>query len=206
MARNRTLPKLAAACAVFAAAGIAASAVLQSSNAGPARPWSFGGGVPGNPIQVDSLAQQAAAYAGVDVASIRSVIATADLKFLAGLSPGGVCFAAETADTMLGFECLTDLLETKPDRAFVVRFELAGSASTAASSIRLVGIARGDVTRIEVQSVGGRSTSLSLNAFGGFAYSTQAHADVAVALNAYGPDGALIESMPISIAPPDSRS
>jgi hypothetical protein len=163
-----------------------AGPALGFFGAEPTPSWTWPEGVPGEPIRAPEFVRSVNAtgsprFARVDLDTVRKVSAAGVLnegyEFLAarGLD-GGVCLArvgmtGSRASSMSPFGCLGDAgpsglhIETE---AVLIGSTAGGHRGSAVDYSILVGVARADVGRVELQLVNGDTIRLPLNQWRGF--------------------------------------
>ncbi len=181
--------------AALAAAAVVVVGLLVAGPAFGLRPVVFGGeptptwtwpeGVPGDPIKPSKfvVSLNAGAHgrfdARVDLRTLRQVAAIGEgygassILAARGLN-GDVCLAKLTGQAGSPFECLHD--SRRPSRmkfdeqAVLIGMSGGGRRGSVVDYASLIGVARADVGRIELELVDGTTIDLPLNQWRGFGY------------------------------------
>jgi hypothetical protein len=156
----------------------------------PTPSWTWPEGVPGEPVEVPNIVRDANDQLGgrlrrdrVDLSTVRQIVsagaASAQNAFLAarGLN-GDVCLAKVGAGGHMGtpFECLHDPprpgVPSSDEQAVFVGASAGGHRGSVVDYSTLIGVARADVGRVELELVNGEKIDLPLNRWRGFGYYT----------------------------------
>ena len=154
----------------------------------PTPTWTWPDGIPGVPIRPPKLVEELNGTANgrvgdlVDLSTLRRIVAIGQgegrSEFLAarGLD-GDLCLTklASAGHAGAPFQCLHDL--RKPgvpptDEAAMIGVSAGGHRGGVVDYASLIGIARADVGRVELQLVNGETIELQLNRWRGFGYYT----------------------------------
>jgi hypothetical protein len=150
--------------------------------------WLWPVAVPGERVALGAALRDDAARAGVAAGSLRELATsgerTARLTLLAGQRGGETVLATETGARLGAVEPLPE--PTSPLRAF------------STSDGRVVGVARGDVSRVVAALADGRAVELPLNEWRAFAYDD---AEPVASLTAYELDGHSLGSVGLPSTP-----
>jgi hypothetical protein len=182
----------------------------ESSATAPAFEWS---GLPGRQLEVDFPMQMAAATkqggVPVDVDDVREVAAVGSGSSRLSLIAAGsaedestVCFSVRLGRTIAAFHCLPEVA----GEALLVRDAAGGETPDVADWVGLVGVARDDVTRVEVRLASGETRDLALNEWRGFGLRESAPDGGAVSVRAYDGSGLLLEEFRIAPQTPPCPS
>ena len=153
----------------------------------PTPTWTWPDGIPGTPIQPPKLVEDTNLNANgrvgdpVDLSTLRRIVAIGQgdgrSEFLAarGLD-GDVCLTKLAAAGHVGapFQCLHD--PPKPgvpptdQQAVMIGMSAGGHRGSVVDYASLIGIARADVGRVELELVNGETIELPLNRWRGFGY------------------------------------
>lgn len=197
MIRIRLSRKSAGIACLTLVATIAAGIVLfagSSSNTAQAGTWSWGAGVPGDPVAVNQTTATVARLGGVDAATVRQVTGASILvdgrqrtfNVLAASGPAGqTCLSLGGTEFARSFHCADEIGQ----QPFVENVIRGGSEQFATDWIVIVGVARSDVARVSVTLPSGATRDLPLNKWRGFAYVAGSRGDLPQTLAAYGADG-----------------
>jgi hypothetical protein len=199
MTANRRRNRIVIAVALFgvAAVALAISRVATPADAAKARQarlWTWAARVPGVKTDDMSLAAKAAGAAGLDPATVRSVVASGKGRGVARLvsassASGGVCFATTAPGEASSFSCR----QPSTREAVLVRVVYGGSSLDSVDHVTVVGVGRGDVGSISVTRADGTLRTLALNRWRGFGYAADDPSSSPMALSAYGRNGSLIQ-------------
>jgi hypothetical protein len=159
----------------------------------PSPSWTWPEGVPGEPIRMPEMVRSVNEQLHgkmlrdrVDLSTVREIVSAgtteAEEAFLAarGLD-GDVCLAklgktASHASTFSPFECLNDPprpgVPGSEEQAVFIGASGGGHRGSVVDYSTLVGVARADVGRVELELVNGETIELPLNRWRGFGYST----------------------------------
>lgn len=156
----------------------------------PTPSWTWPEGVPGEPVEVPTIVRDANEQLGgrlrrdrVDLSTVRQIVSAgegpAQNAFLAarGLN-GDVCLAKVGGGGHVGtpFECLHDPprpgVTSDDEQAVLLAPSSGGHRGSVIDYSTLVGVARADVGRVELELVNGETIELALNRWRGFGYTT----------------------------------
>lgn len=188
-ARRRRAIALAAAIVVLAAALLLAAPALGLRpvifGEEPTPTWTWSEGVPGKPIKpspfVVSLdAGEHGRFADhVDLRTLRQIIAMGEgfghssILAARGLN-GDVCIAKLTGSAGSPFECLHDPsrrgVPSIGEQVVQIGMSMGGRRGSVVDYASLIGVARADVGRVELELVDGETIELQLNQWRGFGY------------------------------------
>jgi hypothetical protein len=194
----RALVLTAALALVGAAMLVAAPAlgfrqVADVFGSEPSPTWTWPEGVPGERIPVPEMVREVNEQLHgkllrdrVDLSTVREIVSsgTAEFEqaFLAARSlSGDVCLAklgrtASQASTFSPFECLHDPpkpgVPSSDEQAVLLGVSGGGHRGSVVDYSTIVGVARADVGRVELELVNGETIDLPLNRWRGFGYST----------------------------------
>lgn len=191
--RRVGLPAVAAA-AVAATALAAFPAWLVFGGDGPAGvtgtaragagTWGSSEAVPGRPVAADRVLGVAMRESGVLPARLGQVLAHGSgeekIALVAAADAGRVCYAVRAERFVGDFLCPRRL-----DSEVLIQFSVAAAGSP--RGLRVVGVARSDVTRVVLELSDGTRHALRLNRWHAFAYSAPSHPGSVRFLTAYGP-------------------
>ena len=190
-------PRATRGLTVLAAAALIAGALLVTGSAfgfppigdvlgdEPAPTWTWPEGVPGDPVRPPEIVRSVNGQFGqaVDLSTLRQVVSAgrghAENAFLAARGRNGdVCLAKIGGGGSIGadFECVHD--PPKPgvppleQRAVLVGDAAGGHRGSVVDYSTLIGVVRGDVGRVELELVDGKTIELPLNQWRGFGYYT----------------------------------
>jgi hypothetical protein len=189
---SRRLKRYAALGLAAIAAG-ALAAVLVPRGGATAR-WEWPGGVPGATHIPTAVERGLAQRSSVDPASIREVVSAGHFRLLAGRRGSDVCLGTSTGTIASSYECASEL--SRP--LFLQTFSEGGAA---VDRYELVGVARNDVRRVELQLSDGSTQSLPLRRWRAFAFAAARPAPMPVEITAYD-SGGPIGSEDISASAP----
>jgi hypothetical protein len=158
------------------------------------RLWRWAARVPGVRTEDVPLAAEAARAAGLDPATVRSVVASGtgrgEARLVSASSPsGGVCFALVAPGQASSFSCR----RPAATEAIVIRLVYGGSSLGSIDHATVVGVGRGDVESVSVTSEDGTVRLLALNRWRGFGYTAADTGSLPAALSAYGKNGSLLQ-------------
>jgi hypothetical protein len=184
---------LLAAALLVAAPALGFRQVVDVFGSEPSPTWTWPEGVPGEPIQVPEMVRSVNEQLHgkmlrdrVDLSTLREIVSSGtaefDQAFLAarGLN-GDVCLAklgrtASRASTVSPFECLHDPpkpgVPSSDEQAVFLGVSAGGHRGSVVDYSTIVGVARADVGRVELELVNGETIELPLNRWRGFGYST----------------------------------
>jgi hypothetical protein len=153
----------------------------------PAPNWTWPEGVPGEPVQAPGMLVQMNATASrrlgdrVDLGTIRRIVSTgrgegrSDFYAARGLD-GDVCLTKLSANGHAGFpfSCLHDParpgVQPVDERAVMIGMSAGGHRGSVVDYASLIGVARADVGRVELELADGETVELPLNRWRGFGY------------------------------------
>jgi hypothetical protein len=192
--RNRIV--IASGFFVVAALALGVSRVASPADAAKAkqiRLWTWAARVPGVKTEQTPLAAEAARAAGLDPATVRSVVASGTGRgearlVSAGSRSGGACFAVTAFGEASSFSC------RRPGKdALIIRVVNGGSSLGSVDHATVVGVGRGDVRSVSVTTEDGAVRTLVLNRWRGFGYTATDAGSFPAALSAYGTYGSLLQ-------------
>ena len=196
--RLAQLPAVAAAAvAATAFAALPAWLVLRDGPPGGASPvveagagtWGSSELVPGRPVAADRVLGVAMRESGVLPARLGQVLAQGTgeerIALVAAADAGRVCYAVKVERSVGDFLCPRRL-----DSEVLIQFSVAGAASS--RGLRLLGVARSDVTRIVLELSDGTRHALRVNRWHAFAYSAPSRSRSVRLLSAYGAGNTLL--------------
>jgi hypothetical protein len=194
---GRTRIVIASGLFVVAALALGISRVASPADAAKAnqdRLWRWATHVPGVRTEDAPLAVEAARAAGLDTATVRSVVASgtgrgATRLVSASSRSGSVCFAVAAPDQTSSFSCR----RPAASEAIVIRLIYGGSSLDSVDQATLVGVGRGDVGSVSVTTEDGTVRMLALNRWRGFGYAAVDAGSFTAALSAYGKNGSLLQ-------------
>ncbi|HEY2940526.1 MAG TPA: hypothetical protein VGJ27_12005 [Gaiellaceae bacterium] len=187
---------LAAAIALLAVALLVAAPALGFRQVAdvfgsePSPTWTWPEGVPGEPIEAPAIVRSGneqlhgkLARDRVDLGSVRQIVSagdgSAENAFLAARSLNGdVCLAKLGGGGHFGslFECVHDPpkpgVPSSDEQAVFLGVSGGGHGGSVVDYSTIVGVARADVGRVELELVNGETIELPLNRWRGFGYST----------------------------------
>lgn len=176
----RRLTRYAAVGLAVVAAGILA-AVLVPRGGATAR-WEWQAGVPGAVHAATAVERGLAQRSSVDPASIREVVSAGHFRLLAGRRGSDVCLGTSTGTIASSYECASEL--SRP--LFLQTFVEGGAA---VERYELVGAARNDVRRVELELSDGSTQALSLRRWRAFVFAAARPAPMPVKITAYDSSG-----------------
>jgi hypothetical protein len=153
----------------------------------PTPTWTWPEGVPGKPIKPSRFVVSANEAANgrfgdpVDLGTLRQIVSVGSgfgqSEFLAarGLD-GDVCLTKLSANGAVGgpFSCLHDLpkrgVPPVDEQAVMIGMSAGGHRGSVVDYASLIGVARADVGRVELELVDGETIELPLNRWRGFGY------------------------------------
>lgn len=164
------------------AAGVLA-AVLVPRGGATAR-WEWTAGVPGVAHAPTAVERGLAQQSSVDPASIREVVSADRFRLLAGRRGSDVCLGTSTGAIASSYECASEL--SRP--LFLQTFTEGGPA---VERYELVGVARNDVRRVELELSDGSTQALPLRRWRAFAFAAARPAPMPVTITAYDSNGSV---------------
>jgi hypothetical protein len=150
----------------------------------PAPTWTWPEGVPGDPVKPSSfvVALNAGAhgrYPKVDLKTLHQIVASgkgyghSSILAARGLD-GDVCIAKLAGDAAGPFECLHHRVRPSVPppgaQAVQIGMSMGGHRGSVVDYASLIGVARADVGRVELELVDGQTVELPLNQWRGFGY------------------------------------
>jgi hypothetical protein len=151
----------------------------------PTPSWTWPEGVPGEPIKPSSFvvsldaAEHGRFAAHVDLRSLRQIISRgsgygrSSILAARGLN-GDVCLAKLTGQAGSPFECLHHSprpgVPAPEAQAVQIGMSMGGHRGSVVDYASLIGVARADVGRVELELVDGQTIELRLNRWRGFGY------------------------------------
>jgi hypothetical protein len=182
---------------VVAALALGVSRVASPADAAKAkqeRLWKWAARVPGVRTDGTPLAAEAARAAGLDPATVRSVVASGagrgEARLVSASSrSGGACFAVTAFGQASSFSCR----RPGAHEAVLVSVVYGGTSLDSVDHVTVVGVARGDVASASITTRDGAVRTLALNRWRGFGYATNDPSSSPLALSAYGRDGSLLQ-------------
>jgi hypothetical protein len=151
----------------------------------PTPSWTWPEGVPGEPIRPSRFVESLNAGAHgrfadqVDLRTLRQIAAVGEgygrSSFLAARGVNGdVCLAKLAGYAGSSFECLHDPpkpgVPSTDERAVLIGMSMGGHRGSVVDYASLIGVARADVGRVELELVDGETIELPLNRWRGFGY------------------------------------
>jgi hypothetical protein len=166
--------------------------------------WKWDRGLPGEPTIPTDLTTRAARFSDVIPSTIQNVIAVKNnegglLTISAGYDASGkTCFGFTGYGVGREFNCLDARIG---DFAVLPYVSMGGRTLQSVDHAAVMGIARSDVSRIELTLVDGSRRKLSVNTWGAFAYLAGPGNSMPKTLEAYGADGSLLQEVNVSVGP-----
>jgi hypothetical protein len=193
--RNRIV--IASGFFLVAALALGVSRIASPADAAKAKQdqlWRWAARVPGIRSGDSALAAEAARAAGLDPATVRSVVATGtgggEARLVSASSRSGVvCFAITAPGQASSFSCR----RPAATEAMVFRVVYGGSSLDSVDHATVVGVGRGDVGSVSVTTENGTVRTLALNRWRGFGYTAVDVGSFPTALSAYGKNGSLLQ-------------
>jgi hypothetical protein len=200
---KRSVPPLAVV-ALVVALFLALVGGSSSQPRGPLGKWAWDAGLPGEPMIASDLTLRAARLSAVNPATLRSVIAVENsegerLTISAAYDgTGKKCFGYAQHGVARGFNCVDARIE---DFAVLPYVSMGGRTLQSVDRAAVLGIARNDVSRIELTLVDGSRQELPLNRWRAFAYLATGGDAMPKTLTAYGEHGSVLQDANVSVGP-----
>jgi hypothetical protein len=194
---HRRIAVMAAGLLAVAAVALGITRVASSADAAKteqARLWKWAARIPGVRTGDVPLATEAARAAGLDPATVSSVVARGagrgEARLVSASShAGGVCFAVTALGEASSFSCR----RPGAQEAALIRVVYGGSSVDSVDHVTVVGVGRGDVGSISVTTTDGTVRALVLNRWRGFGYAAVDPGSLPTALSVYGKNGSLLQ-------------
>lgn len=180
-----------AALVLAAVAGLAAAGRSVSASGA----WTWDQGLPGRLIETPGSLQAVQISPDVLPGSAREVVTIGmgarSLTLLSARGTAGeVCLSVTSGEISKQFSCMNDPARR---RALLTYVASGGSTLGVTDWARIVGLTRGDVSRVTVVLRNGDEKELALNEWRAYRYETDTDAFAPTRIRAYGSNGALIE-------------
>jgi hypothetical protein len=166
--------------------------------------WAWSQAVPGRVAGRDRLTTTMAQRSGVDMSTLRELVSAGSgfsvLSLEVGAGPGGRLYVAEHGTGFAGqFARLASLTARSP--ALVPFVSVSGPGPDSVTGATLVGLARGDVKRVDVTLANSSTMTLPLNAWRAFGYAATTPDALPVVVTAYRADGTKIGETALNVSP-----
>ena len=159
--------------------------------------WGWRDLVPGKPVAADPLLDVAARESGVAPARVAKLLAHGSgrerVTLVAAADAGRVCFAVRAGRFVGDFLCPRRL-----DPEVLIQFSVDQVGRGPRAGVRLLGVARSDVGRVVLTLSDGTATTLALNRWRAFAYSSRPRSAPPRLLTVFGRGGALLTRIAFS--------
>lgn len=152
----------------------------------------------------DALTVRAANLSGINVLSLRAIIAARNSEgdrptIFAGYDGAGrKCFGFTGFGVGRSFDCIDSRIA---ELAVLPYVSMGGSRFQSVDRASVMGIVRSDVSRLEITLVDGSRRELPLNRWRAFAYVSKTSQTLPKTLLAYAADGTVLEEVNASVGP-----